>query len=97
MFPCQEIKLPFIDPVKTLLKAPQTLDKPSTFTFPKIPLLESISLPFILKNLICFGPTETNSFSLSQHASNTLAPSTFMHKIKLIFERFVVSHIAMEL
>ena len=76
--------------MKTLLNAPHTLDKPSTLIFPKIPLLESISLPFIVKNLICFGPTETNSFSFSQQASKTLAPSTFMHEIKFIFDKYVV-------
>ena len=91
------IKLPFIVPVYILLNATHTQDKPSILISPKMPLLEGISLPLILKNLICFGPTETKLFSFIQVASSTLAPSTLMQEIKLILPKFDVSHIAIEL
>ena len=97
MFPIHDIKFPLIEPVKTFPKAPQTLDNPSTFILPKTPLFEGISLPFILKNLICFGPTETKSFSFNHVASRTLAPSTLTQAINEILDKFVVSQIAIEL
>ena len=62
-----------------------------------MPLFEGISLPFISKNLICSGPTDTQLFSLILLKSRALAPSTLTYDINDILFKLDLSHIVIEL
>ena len=95
--PSHLIIFPFNPPVNTFPKAKVTLTKASLVILPKLPFLPLIFLPLILKYLICFEPTLTNSSLLIHAISKTRELSTLTKPTNEGLLTFDVSKTAIEL